>query len=221
MPFVGQAELRVTRTRIKICGITNCKGAANAVASGADALGFNFYKGSPRYISLGKAAEICAQVPAFVATVGLFVNEPLADVNRIISTLQLSLAQFHGDETPEYCETVGHPYMKALRATSREQIKVEAQYFESAQAILVDTATGGQFGGTGKTFDWSMLPDLDRPLVLAGGLDARNVGAAIAAAHPYAVDVSGGVERVTGAKDVTKMKNFVEAVHSADRSNNE
>jgi len=211
----------VARTRIKICGITNHEDAANAVASGADALGFNFFKGSTRYISPGKAAEICAQVPAFVATVGLFVNEPLADVNRIIGSLRLGLVQFHGDETPEYCDSVGHPYMKALRATNRDQIKVEAQSFETAQAILVDTATEGQFGGTGKTFDWSMLPDLGKPVVLAGGLDATNVGAAIAAIHPYAVDVSGGVERSRGVKDVAKMKKFVEAVQSADRSNNE
>ncbi|HIL83018.1 MAG TPA: phosphoribosylanthranilate isomerase [Pseudomonadales bacterium] len=211
----------MARTRIKICGITNHEDAANAVASGADALGFNFFKGSTRYISPGKAAEICAQVPAFVATVGLFVNEPLADVNRIIGSLRLGLVQFHGDETPEYCDSVGHPYMKALRATNRDQIKVEAQSFETAQAILVDTATEGQFGGTGKTFDWSMLPDLGKPVVLAGGLDATNVGAAIAAIHPYAVDVSGGVERSRGVKDVAKMKKFVEAVQSADRSNNE
>jgi phosphoribosylanthranilate isomerase len=191
------------------------------VASGADALGFNFFTGSTRYISPEKAAEICAQVPAFVATVGLFVNEPIADVNRIIASLRLGLVQFHGDETPEYCDSVGHPYMKALRATNRDQIAVEAQSFETAQAILVDTATDGQFGGTGKTFDWSMLPDLGKPVVLAGGLDATNVGAAIAATHPYAVDVSGGVERSRGVKDVAKMKKFVEAVQSADRSNNE
>jgi phosphoribosylanthranilate isomerase len=211
----------VTRTRIKICGITNHEDAANAVACGADALGFNFFKGSTRYISPGKAAEICAQVPAFVATVGLFVNEPLADVNRIIGSLRLGLVQFHGDETPEYCDSVGHLYMKALRATNRDQIEVEAQSFQTAQAILVDTATDGQFGGTGKTFDWRMLPDLAKPVVLAGGLDATNVGAAIAATHPYAVDVSGGVERSRGVKDVAKMKKFVEAVQSADRSNNE
>ena len=211
----------MTRTRIKICGITNHEDAANAVAAGADALGFNFFKRSVRYISLGKAAEICAEVPAFVATVGLFVNEPLADVNRIIEVLGLGLSQFHGDETPEYCESVGHAYMKALRATSRDQLNAEAYFFKSAQAILVDTASGGQFGGTGKTFDWSMLPDLGKPLVLAGGLDASNVGAAIAATHPYAVDVSGGVERARGVKDVEKMTNFVKAVQSADRSNNE
>ena len=211
----------MTRTRIKICGITNHEDAANAVAAGADALGFNFFRGSTRYISPGKAAEICALVPAFVATVGLFVNEPLAEVDRIIETLGLGLAQFHGDESPDYCEAVGVRYMKALRATSRDQIIVEAQFFESAQAILVDTATDGKFGGTGKTFDWCMLPELDRPLVLAGGLDAANVGAAIAAIKPYAVDVSGGVEGMTGIKDFVKMANFVEAVRSADGSNNE
>jgi len=211
----------VTRTRIKICGITNHEDAANAVACGADALGFNFFKESKRYISPRKAAEICEQVPAFVATVGLFVNEPLADVNRIIESLRLDLMQFHGDETPDYCDSVGHPYMKALRATAREQIEVEAQSFEAAQAILVDTATDGQFGGTGKTFDWSMLPDLGKPVVLAGGLDATNVGAAIAVTHPYAVDVSSGVELRRGVKNLAKMKEFVEAVQIADRSNNE
>ncbi|MBT5155101.1 MAG: phosphoribosylanthranilate isomerase [Gammaproteobacteria bacterium] len=211
----------MTRTRIKICGITNHEDAANAVACGADALGFNFYQESSRYISPEQVAEICAQVPAFVTTVGLFVNEPLVDVKRIIKVLRLGLVQFHGDETPEYCESVGHPYMKALRATKRDQIEIEAKSFETAQAILVDTATDGQFGGTGKTFDWGMLPDLGKPVVLAGGLDATNVRAAIAATRPYAVDVSSGVELSRGEKDVAKMKKFVDAVHSADRSNNE
>ena len=211
----------MTRTRIKICGITNHEDAANAVAAGADALGFNFFRGSTRYISPVKAAEICAQVPAFVATVGLFVNEPLAEVDRIIGGVGLGLAKFHGNESPDYCEAVSVRYMKAVRATSRQQINAEAQFFESALAIVVDTATDGKFGGTGETFDWCILPELDRPLVLAGGLNAGNVGAAIAAIQPYAVDVSGGVERTTGRKDVTEMRNFVEAVRSADRRNNE
>lgn len=209
------------RTRVKICGITNHEDAANAVAAGADALGFNFYEESARYISPAIAAEICARVPVFVTTVGLFVNEPLADVNRILNSVRLDLLQFHGDENPEYCDSVGHPYMKALRATSKDQIQLEAQSFESARAILIDTATGGQFGGTGKTFDWHMLPELGKPLVLAGGLDATNVEDAIAATKPYAVDVSGGVELSRGVKDIAKMKNFVKAVQSADRSNDE
>lgn len=211
----------MTRTRIKICGITNHEDAANAVAFGADALGFNFYKGSSRYIAPEKAAEICALLPAFVTTVGIVVNEPIADVNRMLKDLRIDLLQFHGDETPEYCEAVEHPYMKALRATSRDQIKAEMRLFETAQAILVDTATDGQFGGTGKTFDWGMVPDLGKPVVLAGGLDATNVEAAIATASPYAVDVSGGVEQSRGVKDVAKMKQFFDAVLSADRSNNE
>ncbi|MGV0036653.1 MAG: phosphoribosylanthranilate isomerase [Candidatus Azotimanducaceae bacterium WSBS_2022_MAG_OTU7] len=210
----------MTRTRIKICGITNHEDAANAVTCGADALGFNFYEGSSRYISPTKAAEICSQVSVFVTTIGLFVNEPLADVKRILSSVRLELLQFHGDETPEYCDSVGYPYIKALRATSKDQLQREAQSFESAQAILVDTATDGQFGGTGKTFDWRMLPDLGKSVVLAGGLNATNVGAAMAATNPYAVDVSGGVEQSRGVKDVEKMKRFVEAVQSADRSNN-
>ena len=211
----------MTRTRIKICGITNHEDAANAVACGTDALGFIFFKDSKRYILPEKAAEICAQVPAFVATVGLFVNEPLEDVNRTIERAQLDLVQFHGDETPEYCDAVGHRYIKAVRATSREQIALEAQSFESARAILVDTATEGQFGGTGKTFDWNLLPELGKTFVLAGGLDATNVEAAIAATDPYAVDVSSGVELSAGVKNLVEMKKFVEAVQSADRSNND
>jgi phosphoribosylanthranilate isomerase len=164
---------------------------------------------------------MCAKLPAFVATFGLFVNEPLAEVKRTMETFRLTLAQLHGDETPEYCENLGFPYMKALRATSQEQIRVKAQLFESAQAILVDTAINGEFGGTGKTFDWGILPEFARPLVLAGGLNAGNVGAAIAATRPYAVDVSGGLERTRGVKDVEKMKNFVKAVRTADGSNSE
>ncbi len=210
----------MTRTRIKICGITNHEDAANAVTCGADALGFNFYEGSSRYISPTKAAGICSQLPVFVTIIGLFVNEPLADVKRILKSVRLELLQFHGDETPEYCDSVGYPYIKALRATNKDQLKREAQSFESAQAILVDTAIDGQFGGTGKTFDWRMLPDLGKSVVLAGGLNATNVGAAMAATNPYAVDVSGGVEQSRGVKDFDKMKRFVEAVQSADRSNN-
>lgn len=211
----------MTRTRIKICGITNHEDAANAVACGTDALGFIFFKDSKRYILPEKAAEICAKVPAFIATVGLFVNEPLENVNRTIERVQLDLVQFHGDETPEYCDSVGHRYIKAVRATSREQIALEAQSFESARAILVDTATEGQFGGTGKTFDWNLLPELGKPFVLAGGLDATNVEAAIAATDPYAVDVSSGVELSAGVKNLVEMKKFVEAVQIADRSSNE
>ena len=116
---------------------------------------------------------------------------------------------------------MGHRYIKAVRATSREQIALEAQSFESARAILVDTATSGQFGGTGKTFDWNLLPKLGKPFVLAGGLDATNVEAAIAATDPYAVDVSSGVELSAGVKNLVEMKKFVEAVQIADRSSNE
>ena len=187
------------RTRVKICGITNIEDAQIATDAGADALGFNMFEGSVRFVAAKKARELILQLPAFVSSVGLFVNESAEHIKVLCDSVKFDLLQFHGDESPEYCASVGHPYMKALRATNRDQIKVEAQSFESAQAILVDTATDGQFGGTGKTFDWSMLPDLGKPVVLAGGLDAANVGAAIAATNPYAVDVSGGVELSRGS----------------------
>ena len=122
----------MTRTRIKICGITNHEDAANAVAFGADALCFNFYKGSSRYISPEKAAEICALLPAFVTTVGIVVNEPIADVNRMLKGLRIDLLQFHGDETPAQCEGFHRPWLKALRVGNGEDIEAQVARYANA-----------------------------------------------------------------------------------------
>ena len=211
----------LVRTRIKVCGITTAEDALDAVAAGVDALGFNFFKGSSRYVPPEKAAEICKLLPAFVSVVGLFVNASCKEISRVVASTKLGLLQFHGDETAGFCESVGHPYVKAVKATSRRQIEMDASAYKSAQAILIDTANNNQFGGTGELFDWSIFPKLNRPLILAGGLNPENVGAAIGATNPYAVDVSSGVERTLGHKDYVKMKCFVDAVSSADRKKNE
>ena len=202
---------------MKICGITNAEDAANAVACGVDALGFNFYKGSARYVEPETAASIILTLPAFITTVGLFVNESREEIAAVLGTVHVDLLQFHGDETPDYCEGIQRPYIKALRATSADVIAQQAISFSGASAILLDSNVDGQFGGTGETFDWRMIPGLSKPVIVAGGLNPVNVSIAVRQAHPYGVDVSGGVEKSKGVKDLKLMKAFMSAVESADR----
>ena len=205
------------RTRVKICGITNAQDAANAVACGVDALGFNFYQGSARYIDPETAAAITSMLPAFVTTVGLFVDESPERVAEVLGAVSIDLLQFHGDETADYCEEIRRPYIKALRATSADEIKRQAANFSGARALLLDSDIDGQFGGTGETFDWRMVPRLSKPVIVAGGLNANNVFEAIRLIHPYGVDVSGGVEGSKGVKELKLVKAFMSAVESADR----
>lgn len=202
---------------MKICGITNAQDAANAVACGVDALGFNFYKGSARYIDPETAASISSMLPAFVTTVGLFVDESLEHITEVLDIVSIDLLQFHGDETADYCEEIRRPYIKALRATSAEAIAQQAANFSGARAILLDSDSEGQFGGTGDTFDWRMVPKLSKPVIVAGGLNAKNVFDAIRLIHPYGVDVSSGVEVSKGVKELKLVKAFMSAVESADR----
>lgn len=204
------------RTRIKICGITNLADALNAIASGADALGFNFYPESARYIRPDEAAILSSKIPAFVSRVGLFVNEAESNLAEILEIVNLDLLQFHGDESASYCEATDRPYIKALRATTPEGIATAADEFTNSRAILIDSAVDGQFGGTGQAFDWDLVPDLGKPVVIAGGLNSENVGSVIRKLHPYGVDVSGGVEKSKGQKDLAKMKAFARAVAMAD-----
>lgn len=204
------------RTRVKICGITNEHDAELAVSAGADALGFNFYSKSARYITPKSAARICASLPPFVQSVGLFVDLAFDEMGSILKQVQLDVLQFHGNETPDYCEASGKRYVKAVRGTSAADILSEHQRYSSACGLLVDSMVDGQFGGTGKSFDWDILPNLTTPLILAGGLNVENVAEAIKRVTPFAVDVSGGVERTKGVKDANLMKNFVLAVQAAD-----
>jgi phosphoribosylanthranilate isomerase len=207
------------RTRVKICGITNAANARQAVDLGADALGFNLYQASSRYVEIEQLKQFFNDVPPFTQRVGLFVNEDAAIVKEALKAIAFDILQFHGAETVAYCESFGVPYIKAIRAGSREDILKQAAEYHSAAAILVDSVKGEQFGGTGVTFDWSMIPGLEQPLILAGGLNANNVSQAIEMVAPYAVDVSGGVESSSGVKDPELMKQFFDSVHAADLTN--
>ncbi len=205
------------RTRVKICGITRLEDALAAVESGADALGFVFYAPSPRYVEPAVAEAIIKQLPPFVTTVALFVNESADQVQTIMDQTGIDLLQFHGDESPEYCAQFKHPYFKALRMSPDIDVVAETKRFSLARGILLDAYRPGVPGGTGEAFDWERIPsDIDKPLILAGGLDQSNVAQAIAQVKPYAVDVSGGVEAAKGLKDCKKIISFMNEVARAN-----
>jgi phosphoribosylanthranilate isomerase len=202
--------------RVKICGITSPEDAVAAVEAGADAIGLVFYAASRRAVSPDEAAKIAAAISPLVMTVGLFVNAPTEAVLSTLERVPLNLLQFHGDESPEYCREFHRPYLKALPVTDSEELRRSMDSYPEARGFLLDTAAAGQFGGTGKTFDWALVPsDSPRPLVLAGGLGPDNVAAAISAVGPAAVDVSSGVESAPGIKDPLKMQKFVAAARAA------
>ncbi len=188
--------------------------ALTAVAQGADAIGLVFYAPSPRAVSIEQAATIAKQMPAFVSVVGLFVNAEERFVKEVTSRVQLDLLQFHGDETPEQCAQYGLPFIKAVRVKSDTNLVQYAKDYSASRALLLDTYTEGVAGGTGHVFDWGLIPpDLNKPVVLAGGLTVENVALAIKQVKPYAVDVSGGVEASKGIKDVAKIAAFMQQVY--------
>lgn len=207
------------RTRIKICGITREQDLQAAVAAGADALGFVFYAPSPRSLDVAAATSLIARVPALVTTVALFVNADPELVETVIERTAVDVLQFHGDEPVDYCRNFDRPYIKAVHMKQKTSLEDMATRYSDSQALLVDTYHESSAGGTGETFDWSLVPaGLDMPLILAGGLHAGNVSAAIRQVHPYAVDVSSGVEQDKGIKDAAKMAAFAEAVRVSDES---
>lgn len=206
----------MSRTRVKICGITRREDAVAAVAAGADAIGLVFYGASPRAVDFTVAGEIVAGLPPMVSVVGLFVDAERAVVESACSFLPLSLLQFHGEEDPGYCHSFGKPWMKAIRVGPDTDILAAAAPYGESAAILLDSFKAGVPGGTGTTFDWSRIPDMGVPVVLAGGLSADNVPAAICAARPYGVDVSGGVEDAPGRKSPARIREFLAAVRAAD-----
>ena len=200
------------RTRVKICGITRRQDAEFSVEMGADALGLVFYPPSPRAVTVAQAQEIITGLPPFISLVALFVDAEPEEVKACLAALPIGILQFHGDESAEYCEQFNHPYMKALRMREGMDLKAEVGRYASASAILVDSYQPGVPGGTGQVFDWSLITDINMPLVLAGGLDAHNVAQAIEQVQPYAVDVSGGVEQAKGIKDNMKISDFMQEV---------
>ena len=209
------------RTRTKICGITSLSDALGAVNAGADALGFVFYEPSPRYVSPELACDIIAKLPPFVSAVGLFVNASKSYVKEVSNLASLSLIQFHGDENEDFCSSFDRPYIKAVRVQCEQDILEADKHYSSALGLLLDTYKKGVPGGTGEAFEWSIIPkNTTKPLILAGGLNASNVRAAVEQVRPYAVDVSGGVELRKGVKDHSKVSSFVDEVSSASEYTN-
>ncbi len=205
------------RTRVKICGITRLEDALVAIDSGADALGFVFYKPSPRYIDPEEAAAIIRQLPAFVTTTALFVNENSAEIDRILQLTRIDLIQFHGDECPELCASFARPYIKAIRMKEGILLEQKCKDYSTAQAILLDAYRAGVPGGTGDVFDWQrIIQPYPARIILAGGLSSDNVAEAIKIVAPYAVDVSGGVEASKGIKDANKIEMFINEVTRAN-----
>jgi phosphoribosylanthranilate isomerase len=195
------------RTRVKICGITRVEDAVSAVNAGADAIGLVFYAPSPRFVTIAQAQ----QIPPFVSVVGLFVNATTTEIEAIAAQVRLDIVQFHGDEAPSECEQIKLPYYKAIRVKADTNLLQCAVEFSSAKALLLDTFSEAAFGGTGQTFDWSLIPkNMTKPVILAGGLVPENVALAIKQVKPYAVDVSGGVEATKGIKDAAKIAAFMQ-----------
>jgi phosphoribosylanthranilate isomerase len=206
-------ERHLMRTRIKICGFTMPDTALYAALAGADAIGLVFYPPSPRHVGLKVAQAIAQVLPPFVSRVALFVDAPVEQVREVLETVQPDLLQFHGDETPEYCRQFNRPYIKAVRVHVGLNLLQYASQYPDARGLLLDACIPGEVGGTGIHFDWQLIPPaLPLPVILSGGLVPDNVAEAIRQVHPWAVDVSSGVESVRGVKDKEKILRFIAEV---------
>jgi phosphoribosylanthranilate isomerase len=202
--------------RIKICGITNLEDALLATSLGADALGFIFYAKSPRKVAPETAREIIAQLPPFVGSVGVFVDEAAAVVQELATRVGLDWVQLHGQESPEYCRGLGRRVIKGFRIKDESSLKELEPYQGAVQAFLLDTYKKGQVGGTGKSFDWHLAREAKKygQIILAGGLTPENVAQAIAIALPAAVDAASGTEAAPGRKDPGKLRAFFQAIRA-------
>ena len=200
------------RIKVKICGTTSLKDAFLAVESGADAIGFIFYKMSPRSISQKEAKEIILQLPPFIETVGVFVNETSDKINRIAEQCKLNSIQLHGEESPALCRRVKRKVIKAFRVKNADSLKSIASY--DVSGFLLDSYNDGSKGGTGQVFDWNLALRVKKqgPVILAGGLNPYNVFTAIHRVKPYGVDVCSGVEKSPGIKDHEKIREFIKSV---------
>lgn len=200
------------RTRIKICGIRTLESVHQAAEAGADAFGLVFHEPSIRHLSIAQASEIVRQKPAFIDSVAVMVNPQQEFVQAVLEQVGPDYLQFHGEESAEYCRSFGIRYIRSIRV--KEQIKLssmQAEYYD-ASAFLVDAYRGDHYGGTGHVFNWDMVDfDCSIPIILAGGLNAQNIADAISRVHPYAVDVSTGVE-TDGQKDTNKINRLCKAV---------
>ncbi|MFE8069746.1 phosphoribosylanthranilate isomerase [Marinobacteraceae bacterium S3BR75-40.1] len=202
-------------TRIKICGITKPEDGAFAARAGAEAVGVVFYPPSPRAVTLEQARAVSDALPPFTSLVALFVNPSVAEVEQALKTLPISLLQFHGDESPAFCEQFDRPYMKAVRVRGPDTVTSAFDHYDGANGLLLDAYVKDQYGGTGQPFNWDWIPrERPLPVVLAGGLTSDNVAGAVRAVRPWAVDVSGGVEASKGIKDPDKIRQFINEVRS-------
>jgi phosphoribosylanthranilate isomerase len=208
----------LSRTRIKICGMTEKAEVAHAVSAGVDALGFIFVKKSPRYIDPEQAREVISIIPPFVDTVGVFMDEDPDMVNEIVQYCGLTILQLHGNESPEYCQNFYSRILKAFRVTSEMTPEALTPYHDVVSGFLLDTYHKDKGGGTGETFDWSLIDklQLSKPFVLAGGLTVDNVGEAVGKVRPFAVDVNSGIEKEPGRKDPALILKLVGEVGKAD-----
>ena len=209
----------MSRTRIKICGITNLDDANAAVTAGADAIGLVFHRESPRYIDIEAAAVLRKALPAFVTVTALFMDESQSDVADVMDQVAPDCLQFHGSERPDFCALWQRPYIKAIPMASDMDARAYAGQYAAAQGFLFDSHGAGRQGGSGDTFDWSKIPSsFPYPLILAGGLTPHNVAEAVARVHPYAVDVSSGVESSRGVKSPQLIAQFCKEVIRVDCS---
>jgi phosphoribosylanthranilate isomerase len=200
-------------TRIKICGITTQEHAHISADAGADAIGLVFYPPSPRHIALDNAAEIVNSLPPYITTVALFVNPEPSEVRRVLDAVNPDCLQFHGNETNDFCQQFTRKWYKALPVKLGVDIQMAMAAYPDSSAILLDTWHETLPGGSGKCFDWSLIPaTISKPLILAGGLAPDNVREAIEQVRPWAVDVSGGVESSRGGKDSTRITTFINNV---------
>ncbi|MEX0951404.1 MAG: phosphoribosylanthranilate isomerase [Gammaproteobacteria bacterium] len=207
----------MTRTRIKICGITRPEDGVAVAHAGADAIGLVFYAPSPRAVSIAQAQAVAAALPPMVTKVALFVDAEPALVESVLAAVPIDLLQFHGDELPADCDRYAVPYIKVAKLQAGFDLLSYSCRYPNACGILADTYSAAAQGGTGETFDWSLLPPrLDKPLILAGGLTPANVADAVRRVRPFAVDVSGGVEAGKGIKDTAKITAFVNEVQHVD-----
>lgn len=199
--------------RVKICGLTRPEDALAAAAAGADAIGLVFVEGSKRAVDVDQARAIVRSLPPFINRVGLFMDAEVGLVEAVLDQVAIDTLQFHGNEEPGFCAAFGRPWIKALAMGGQEL--PDWRHWQDAEALLLDSHGGGKLGGSGESFDWSRIPALGRPWILAGGLDPHNVARACVELRPDAVDVSSGVEKSPGIKDHRKMQEFIEAVRNA------
>jgi phosphoribosylanthranilate isomerase len=200
-------------TRIKCCGMTRIEDALLAAQLGADAIGVVMTARSKRRVSLEQARTIVDAMPPFVTTVALCMDDDADFVRAVIETVRPAMLQFHGTESDEWCAQFGQPYLKAIAMGEGAAAVAQLRAYPRAAGLLLDGHGLGEAGGTGRTFDWSLMPhDLGQPLILAGGLTSTNVQTAIRTAQPWAVDVSSGIESAPGIKDPVKLRDFIAAV---------